>query len=70
MATSNQRRTCSKSLLNILANKISEKNTINMKENTSIPSVLVEMGHHALALEAPLSMGWRLGLWGNGEEGG
>ena len=34
-----------------------------------IPSVLVEMGHHALALEVPLSMGWSLGLWSNGGEG-
>ena len=33
-----------------------------------IPSVLVEMGHHALDLEAPLSMGWSLGLWSNGGE--
>ena len=35
-----------------------------------IPLVLVEMGHHALALEAPLSIGWSLGLWSNGGEGG
>ena len=35
-----------------------------------IPSVQVEMDHHTLALEAPLSMGWKLGLWSNGEEGG
>ena len=34
-----------------------------------IPSFLVEMGHRALALEAPLSMGWSLGLWSNGGEG-
>ena len=34
-----------------------------------IPSVLVEMGHHALALDAPLSMGWSLGLWSNEGEG-
>ena len=34
-----------------------------------IPSILVGMGHHALALEAPLSMGWSLGLWRNGGEG-
>ena len=35
-----------------------------------IPFVWVEMGHHALDLEAPLSLGWKLGLWSNGEEGG
>ena len=34
-----------------------------------IPSVFMEMGHHALALEAPLSMRWSLGLWSNGGEG-
>ena len=34
-----------------------------------IPSVLVEMGHHTPALEAPLSMGWSLGLWNNRGEG-
>ena len=34
-----------------------------------IPSVLVEMGHYALALEVPLSMGWSLGLLSNGEDG-
>ena len=27
-----------------------------MKENTNIPSIWVEMGHHDLALEAPLSL--------------
>ena len=35
-----------------------------------IPSVWMEVGHHALASEAPLSLGWNLGLWSNGEEGG
>ena len=34
-----------------------------------IPLFLVEMDNHALALEAPLSMGWSLGLWRNGGEG-
>ena len=34
-----------------------------------IPFFRVEMGHHALALEAPLSLGWNLGLWSNGVEG-
>ena len=34
-----------------------------------IPFVRMEMGHHALALEAPLSMGWSLGIWSNGGEG-
>ena len=34
-----------------------------------IPSTLVEMGHHAVYLEAPLSMGWSLSLWSNGGEG-
>ena len=34
-----------------------------------IPSFLVEMGHHSLALEAPLSMGWSLSFWSNGGEG-
>ena len=34
-----------------------------------IPSVWVEMGHNALALEAPLSMGWSLVLWSNRGEG-
>ena len=42
----------------------------NEIKNTIIPSALVEMGHHALYLEAPLSMRWRLGLWSNRAEGG
>ena len=41
-----------------------------MKQNKIIPSVLVEMAHHALALEAPLSMGCNVGFWSNGGEGG
>ena len=39
-----------------------------MKQNRFIPSFLVEIGHHTLALEAPLSMGWSLDLWSHGGE--
>ena len=61
MGARNQRRTCNKPLANKTANQ-------NKSENKWL-HFFVEMGHHALALKAPLSLGWNLGLWSNGEDG-
>ena len=41
---------------------------MKMKQNKIIPSILVEMGHHALALEAPPygMESWLVELWRRG----
>ena len=74
MDARNQWKTYSQALAKNPVNKISLKNIRKMKENIGIPSVWVEMGHHALALEAPLSLfgmeAWHVEKWRRGRVNG